>query len=137
MTLLEQMLEIRKTEPWQALNDDETLKVHYVELIKAGRLIPYEVDGELIGYVEFTRLNFAQLGYLMVTGEAPYELFDRQGAITFITNLHLKDNCSDSVNLIRHFKRTILEKYPKVSYIVGQHQGKRLKPYAVHKLRES
>ena len=138
MMLLDELIRLHKTETWRdacKMSADDVL-AYYREMLESERIIPYIVGDELIGYVEYTRLNYAQLGYIVCQQRVFPELFDPQGEIVFIIDLWVKDSKTFG-NLINYFKEEILRKSPHVIYMVGQHQGKRLKPYSIHKLKEN
>ena len=138
MILINELMQKHKEEAWRdryQMTTDETL-VFYRSMLESERVIPYIINNELLGYVEFTRINYAQLGYIMCQERFFPELYDQQGEIIFIVDLWTKPDANVGLNLIRHFKEQIMQRMSHVSYMVGQHQGKRHKPFAIHKIKQ-
>lgn len=135
MTIIEEMVKTKKEEFWERyLKTEEDILDYLLKLNSLGRLIVCVSEGRLVGYCEYTVLNSAQFGEVILTDELPIEFFDPKGEAIFVTNLHICDRYR-GLGAVRYFRDELFNRNPEAKYICGQHQGKRLKPVAVFRRR--
>jgi len=81
-------------QPWQEnILPEEIINKYFEEMIRRGNIITIAHEGELLGYVEFHRLNFEQFG--RVTCKAEFFPLDENtvdGEVCYIANLWIKDD---------------------------------------------
>lgn len=84
-----------KNEDWhdKKLPYEEAMKYHQ-SLMDSGNIIAVIQDGELLGYVEFLRINFEQFGKMVC--HAPFFILDENitdGNICVVHNVWIRKDC--------------------------------------------
>lgn len=95
MTIVEQLTQVYLTkEKWHKryLSEEEANKYHE-RLIMQGNIITYVDNGELIGYLEFWRINYTQLGRILCDNPIITDVEDIiSGDIAYINNMWIRED---------------------------------------------
>lgn len=132
--IIKQMIDFHRSDPNQKHEmSDEELEAFFNHCMFGKRLMVHTLDnGQINAYLEYTRINFEQLGLLVLGCPITSDLYDEDGMVIFIANLLIKQ--SDPAILLT-FRRKLLEENPNCHFIVGHHQAKNLKPFSVHHIK--
>jgi hypothetical protein len=124
-----------ENQPWQERRYPEPTMIKYFnEMIRRGNIIAINTETELIGYLEFFRVNFEQFGRIVC--QAPFFNLDENttdGNICYITNMWISSDFRRGMVFkeleIRLFKAT-----ETCEYFAG-HRVRRGSVYTVHRNR--
>lgn len=136
MGVLDQLVEFYHREEWHAtrISDDEA-RAYYMRLFQTGRIITCMEGDLLLGYVEFTRVNLTQLGYLMLADTIDTDIYDPKGHVVYVSGLYIPEQFR-SVGVIQHLKREIIAANPDAQFLVGETQGRHRKSWAVYRINK-
>lgn len=134
MTILDQLVDFynRHESFHKARLSDSNIRDYFLAMGHGGRLIVC-VDGEkLLGYCDFSRLNFSQLGYVVLSDIASPEINDSYGSIVFVNTVCVAPEAR-GLGVVKYLHKELINRNPDASYIVGKRQGKRYKPIVIFK----
>lgn len=132
-TIVDQLSEVYYKYEWwhkNRLNKIELDKYH-IKLLDNNNIIYYEENGELLGYVEFWRINFEQFGRLICQCPFSAYLEDVQsGKIAYVANVWIKENVRHT-HVARVLKLMFFNANENCEFFVGEARRKKSEPVKV------
>lgn len=119
-------------ETWHDYVDPLDVRGYFEELNDRGNIVYDEVDGELTGYIEFWRINYAKFGYLMLTNNFNVREWDTtRGNIVFVANMTIvpEHRGTDVINRLRDKLFARIKDY---EMLCGFRHKRLKKPVIVH-----
>lgn len=108
--------------------------IYYKTMMGTGRIVTITSStGEMLAFIEFSRINFEQLRHIVSSGEINPSMWDDDGTIIFVSDLYVYPKFKKS-GVLNYFKDELLDRNPLCSYMIGQHQNKKSKNFAVHRI---
>jgi hypothetical protein len=108
---------------------------HFSYLLDNEKLIiEFDDFGNIVGILEFFRLNYAKFGWLICNG-SHFDVFKydiNEGPIAYLANILIKSSERKS-SVIKRLKRRFFAINSDAKYIAGYKYGKRYKPIAIFK----
>ena len=133
----EQLTEIYLHKEWWVTEEGkltpEIAYKYYDKLYKQGNIIICELDGEVLGYVEFWRINFEQFGRIICHTDFCGDSEDiLSGNIGYVANVWIKPECRRSwvtkILKIKFYRNTHV-----CDYYCGMATRKKTQPVKVFK----
>jgi hypothetical protein len=110
------------------------LAQYYNKLVDEDKIIvEWDSDRDVVGYVEYFRLNYAQFGWMICNGTI--DIFKHSisgGNIAYLANILIRP-MERKTRVIRKLKKRFFELNRDADFITGSKNGKRYKPIAVFK----
>jgi ribosomal protein S18 acetylase RimI-like enzyme len=98
-----------------------------------GRIIIFEIAGEILGYVESWRINFEQFGRIICHAGFPLDTEDiEHGNICYLANTAIHPDYRDSF-VVKWLKERFFEQNEDAEYFVGEAIRKKHQPVKVFK----
>lgn len=128
---------MHRKEWWQDPSmSDEILASYFDNLIKSGNIILYIENDIVVGYVEFWRINFEQLGRILCGAKFLAESEDiTNGSIAYLANVHVieEHRLKEPIKILKEsfFKRNF-----HCDYFVGEARRKKHQPFKCFSRKE-
>ncbi len=121
-------------QPWQKfyMGRKDAIK-YFEEMINRGNIIAIQDDGILLGYTEFWRLTYEQIGRLMCG--APFWTFDENttdGNLCYVANIWINPDLRQGL-VFRAMEELFFKMNHSAEYYCGFANRKRTKPFKVFK----
>jgi ribosomal protein S18 acetylase RimI-like enzyme len=136
--IIDELLDVYyKNEYWhQNKMPEEEARKYHKKLLEQGNIIPYVDNGNLLGYVEFWRINFEQFGKIIC--KVPFSAYLQNvtdGNIAYLANVWINPEFRHS-GVIKALKMKFFAANYKCEYFVGEALRKRTQPVKVFKRRD-
>lgn len=113
---------------------DEAL-AYYERLLMNGNVITYVKDGELLGYIEFWRLDFSQWGRICANMTLAHEENLTEGPVCLIVSMWIKQDLRNGETFL-FLGRSFLEHNKDAEHFAAQQVQKKHKPLQVYSREE-
>jgi len=133
LSVIDQLIEVYKNEEWWIKDkiEDSEIRKYYEKLIDQGNILIYEVEGELLGYIEFWRINFEQFGRIICNDEFSAYIEDiNSGNIGYVANVWIKKSHRRS-GIMKLLALGFCRKNILCDYFVGRARRKKCEPVKV------
>lgn len=119
-----------KYEPWRETASIEEHVDYFKHLLSKGLIVTHEVDGELIGYIEFWRMSYEEFGKYILSEEITFDCLN--GPVCYVANTCIKPEFRET-DAFNFLAEQVFELNDDAECIVGRRQGKYYKPLVVFK----
>ena len=136
--IIEQLIEIYyKEEWWHQEKKSYTQAVNYYNvLLKKGNILYYEIEGRVVGYVEFWRINFEQWGKIVCHEKIYIDIEDiSNGNICYVTNVWINKEYRNT-DVVKTLTLNFFKQNYRCDYFVGEALRKKTQPIKVFKRSE-
>jgi hypothetical protein len=136
--ILDQLVEFYNQEEWHQgrIPDEVARRTYEVALDKGNLILSLDSLGNLMGYCEYWKLNFEQLGRLLCKGGIDISLDDiTNGNIAWVAGVFIKPEFRSSI-VIDYLKTEFFKKTFRCEYFVGEARRKRHAPLKVFSRQE-
>lgn len=133
--IIEQLTNIYYTQEWWQKNKlpfEEAVKYH-ARLFEKGRIIVYEEEGKVLGYVESWRINYEQFGRIIChNGFSAYLENVNDGNICYVANCWIHPEWRGG-NVYKALRLKFFQQNHTCDYFVGEALRKKTQPVKVFK----
>lgn len=132
--LVEQLLDIYYKGEWwhKTFLPPEEARKYFTHLLDKGNIIIYEINGKILGYVEFWRINYEQFGRIICGEEfsAYLEEVTNNGPICYLSNIWINPDFRNG-SVLKLLRGMFFFANQNMDYFVGQSKTKKSEPIKV------
>lgn len=133
MNIIEQLTNIYLNKEFWHKNklSESEANLYHERLLMQGNIITYIRDNELLGYLEYYRINFEQLGRIMCNYTLAHNEDLLSGNIAFINRMWIREDYRNSIPYITLSKEFLIKNKDANMFVAIQNHKKH-KPFQIY-----